>query len=103
MKKTAFLAFFAFFALCAMIFFPLSEQAQRGDTNSRTEKPLKIEPSFVPGEILVQFKANMTEQDAESVLTSINGEVLENIRATGMYEFERGDLVLARFQPDITM
>ncbi len=103
MKKTAVLVFFVFFALCAMIFFPVSEQAQRNDVDARTGKASKIEPAFVPGEILVQFKVNMTEQDAVSVLDSINGEVLENIRSAGMLENERGDLILARFQPDITM
>jgi subtilisin family serine protease len=106
MKKTAFLAFLAFFALCAMIFFPASKQAQKRDVDSRTDKSSKIEPAFVPGEILVQFKSNMTEQSAENALDSINGEVLENIRtAAKMYESEdkRGDLVLARFQPDIAM
>jgi thermitase len=101
MKKIV--ALFVFFALCAVVFFPISEQAQKRDTDLRADASPKAQPAFVPGEILVQFKSNMTESAAEGVLDIINAEVIENIRTPKMFESERGDLVLARFQPDITM
>jgi subtilisin family serine protease len=57
----------------------------------------------VPGEILVQFKATATDQAVEDVLGNINAEPLEKVRAAEFNDDGRGDLVLARFQPDLTM
>ncbi len=104
MKKLyAFFAFFALCALCALTFFPVSEQAQKIDADSKIKVSQSREPAFVPGEILVQFKANATDQTVEDVLANINAEPLETVRAADFTDNGRGDLVLARFQPDLTM
>jgi len=105
MKKLyAFFAFVVFFALCAVTFFPVSEQAQKRDTGSTINvPPTRGEPIFVPGEILVQFKAAANEQAVEDVLGNVNAEPLEKVRAAENRYDGLGDLVLARFQPELTM
>ncbi len=104
MKKLfAFFALLVLCALCALTFFPVSEQAQKIDTDSKIKVSQSREPAFVPGEILVQFKANATDQTVEDVLGNINAEPLETVRAAEFNDYERGDLVLARFQPDLTI
>jgi len=57
----------------------------------------------VPGEILVQFKATATDQAVEDVLGNINAEPLETVRTAEFLNGARGELILARFQPDLTM
>ncbi|MGI8542450.1 MAG: S8 family serine peptidase, partial [Aridibacter sp.] len=104
MKKLyAFFALFVFCVLCAVTFFPASQSAQKGDNDSKSNVSQSRQPNFVPGEILVQFKGDATEQDVENVLNKINAEPLEMVRAAEYRQDGRGDLVLARFQPDLTM
>ena len=104
MKKLyAYFAFFALCALCALTFFPVSEQAQKSDIDLKINISETRGPAFVPGEILVQFKATATDQAVEDVLGNINAEPLEKVRAAEFNDDGRGDLVLARFQPDLTM
>jgi subtilisin family serine protease len=57
----------------------------------------------VPGEILVQFKANATERSVDDVLGKINAEPLETIQTAEFRSDGRGELILARFQPELTM
>lgn len=107
MKKIA--AFFAFAVISAVLFFPFSGQkAQDKAKETRKNTFQNREPVFVPGEILVQFKSDTTEQAAGFALENINAEILETVRPgksrkNGFSLEDRGDLVLARFQPDLTM
>jgi subtilisin family serine protease len=83
-------------ALCAMTIPSLQVQGQKnGNAASR------IEAASVPGELLVQFRAGATDEDKGRALGRIGGEALENIRAQAAHNDGRGDLVLARFQPDV--
>lgn len=104
MKKLyVFFALFVLCALCAVTFFPVSQVAQKRDAGSKTLVFQTRQPNFVPGEILVQFKSDATDQAVENVLDKINAEPLEIVRAAQFRTDGRGDLVLARFQPDLTM
>jgi len=97
MKKV--FAVLAVAALCTMTLFPTTGQSQRNNapTGSRSEA------ASVPGELLVQFSATATEEDKGRALGAINAEVLEEIRTGAMRDDGRGDLVLARFQPDLPL
>lgn len=104
MKKTfVFFALFVLCALCAVTFFPVSQTAQKREAGSKALGFQTKQPNFVPGEILVQFKSDATEQTVENVLDKINAEPLEMVRAAEFRNDGRGDLVLARFQPELTM
>ncbi|MBA3247890.1 MAG: S8 family serine peptidase [Pyrinomonadaceae bacterium] len=93
MKKL--FALLATMALCSMAIPPAYMQGQRNDAASRQEAP------SVPGEALVQFKAGASDDAKGRALGRIGGEVLEEIRTAAMRHDGRGDLVLARFQPDL--
>jgi thermitase len=83
-------------ALCGVAFLPSTGQSQRNNsTVSRNE------PASVPGELLVQFRAGATSEDQGRALGRINGETIEEIRTASMRADGRGDLVLARHQPDL--
>ncbi|CAN5330797.1 hypothetical protein BH20ACI1_BH20ACI1_08500 [soil metagenome] len=104
MKKLyAFFAFFVLCALCAVTFFPSSQSAQKSDIGPKTGVFQTKQPNFVPGEILVQFKSDATDQAIENVLDIINAEPLEMVRAAEFRNDGLGDLVLARFQPEFTV
>jgi subtilisin family serine protease len=94
MKK--FFVLFAIAALCASSFLPATGLSQRNDSNSP-----RPEPAFVPGELLVQFKAGATSADKGRALGRANAEVLEEIRTAAARHDGRADLVLARHQPDL--
>jgi subtilisin family serine protease len=102
-----FFTFVAFFALCALgaaTLFPVTEQAQSRTSSSKKENEVNRAPVFVPGEILVQFKAETTEQFAGDALSNINAEAVEMIRERSKSDYDgKGDLVLAHFQPEVTM
>ena len=94
MKKL--FALFVTTALCAMAIPSLHVQGQRnGNAAPRSEA------ASVPGELLVQFRADATDEDKGRALGRIGGEALENIRTRAARDDGRGDLVLARFQPDL--
>lgn len=59
------------------------------------------QPNFVPGEILVQFRADATDEDEVRVLGKINGEALEHIKTQPMISEGRGHLVLVHSQPEL--
>jgi subtilisin family serine protease len=106
-----FLALFVSVALCAFTFFPVSQQAQRDDLDISErilggDLPIKVEKrelAFVPGEILVQFKSSTNKRAAVGALDNLNAELLETIKPANFVDDERGDLVLARVQPDLPM
>jgi thermitase len=94
MKKL--LTLFVTTALCAMTIPSLHVKGQKnGNAASRNEA------ASVPGELLIQFRADATDNDKGRALGRISGEVLENIRTKAASDEGRGDLVLARFQPDL--
>ncbi|MDQ3132054.1 MAG: peptidase S8, partial [Acidobacteriota bacterium] len=105
MKKL--FAFATFFVLCAVFtatFFTVTEQAQKRDDNSLKETKFYNAPNYVPGEILVQFKSETSETAARNDLDNINAEVVETVREKRKTDYNgKGDLVLARFQPEVTM
>ena len=104
MKKVFTLfAFAALCALCSVTLLPVSEQAQKRDVDSIKNVSAKSRPAFVPGEILVQFKANADGEVANAVLENLNAEPLETIKTAEFNDDGQGDLILARFQPDLTM
>ena len=83
-------------ALIAMTIPSLQVQGQKnGNAASR------IEAASVPGELVVQFGAHATDEDKGRALGRIGGEALEDIRTQAARNDGRGDLVLARFQPDL--
>jgi len=57
-------------------------------------------PQYVPGEMLVQFKAGVDDFAASMALSRANAVAAERIVAAKDNN-GRGDLVLARFQPDL--
>lgn len=95
MKKI--FALFVLTALCALLLLPPAGRGQRN--NNGASRP---EPASVPGELLVQFRAGATSQDRGRALGRISGEALEEIRNGAARGDGRGDLILARFQPDLT-
>ena len=83
-------------ALCGVAFLPSTGQSQRNN-NTAT----RSEPASVPGELLVQFRVGATSEDQGRALGRINAETIEEIRTEAMRADGRGDLVLARHQPDL--
>jgi len=83
-------------ALCAMTIPSLQVQGQKNGNGAS-----RIEAASVPGELLVQFRGEATDEDKGRALGRISGEDLENIRTQAARNDGRGDLVLARFQPDL--
>src|SRR5215217_6188902 len=57
-------------------------------------------PSYVPGEMLVQFKSGTTEFGQSMALSRANAVAAEKVRAASDNQ-GGGDLVLARFRADI--
>lgn len=78
----------------------LSAAHAKGNGNSNPASATN-QPNFVPGELLIQFRADATEEDEIRVLGKINGEALEHIRTQPMISAGRGNLVLTHFQPDL--
>ena len=95
MKK--FIALFACVALCAAAFLSNTGHAQKSGANAKNQ------PAFIPGEVLVQFKAGANDSDVDRALGKINAEALEKVREGFLDNDGRGDLVLVRFQPDFSM
>src|SRR5215210_5114625 len=89
-------ALFACTALCTMTLLSATSQSQSGN---RPEEDRAA--NFVPGELLVQFRAGAMDEDKGRALGRIGGEAVEEIRTEAARTDGRGDLVLARFQPDL--
>jgi len=66
------------------------------------DDPSARNAEFVPGELLVQFKAGATPADMARALGRIRAEVLETVAERGRRSDHKGDLVLVRYQPDFT-
>jgi subtilisin family serine protease len=89
---------FLTFALIGLALLPEAGKGQKeGSTDSRSDA------AWVPGEMLVQFKAGAGGVDKARALAKINGEEMEIVVPESRSSGERGPLVLVRYQPDITM
>ena len=53
-------------------------------------------PEFVPGELLVQFRAGVDESEKNRVLSRVNGHAAETVREAHLNRPDQGELVLAR-------
>lgn len=95
MKKTL------VFILLILFYLPLLSFAQAKGNGNNSPVAVSDQPNFIPGELLVQFSADATEEDETRVLGKINGEALEHIRTQPMISEGRGNLVLVHFQPDL--
>jgi subtilisin family serine protease len=96
MRKT--FVMFLSFALVGLAFLPRTGVGQKeGSTDSRSDA------AWVPGEMLVQFKAGASEVDKSRALARINSEEMEMV----LPEDRRGDglgpLMLVKYQPDIPL
>ena len=98
MKK--FCVVFFVTAMCSFLLLPAVGQGQRNNGNANNGAA-NNEPASVPGEVLVQFRAGATDQARARALGRINAEELENITTAAARAEGRGDLVLARFQPEL--
>jgi subtilisin family serine protease len=85
-----FLASVSFAALLAAMVLPIVAQTNRGSG-------VGSGPEFVPGEMLVQFKAGSDASEIGRVLDRVHGVAAETVRDALQNGEGRGDLVLARF------
>ncbi len=92
MKKSS--VFLLSLALLASLVLPASTAAQRASAKSDG-------PQFVPGEMLVQFKAGVSDFAGSVALERANAVAIERIRSA-FENGQRGDLVLARFNPAVS-
>ena len=53
-------------------------------------------PEFVPGEVLIQFKAGVDESEVNRVLSRVNGVAAEKIQEALAHRQDQGELILAR-------
>jgi subtilisin family serine protease len=83
-------------ALCALTLLPATGQGQKNESNSA-----RPEQAAVPGELIVQFAGGATGAEKARALGRVGGEELEEIRSAAQNEDGRGDLILARVQPDL--
>jgi subtilisin family serine protease len=60
-----------------------------------------VGPQFVPGEVLVQFKAGVSDFAGSLALERANAVAVERVRSA-FENGSRGDLVLARFNPAVS-
>ncbi|HVF45967.1 MAG TPA: S8 family peptidase [Pyrinomonadaceae bacterium] len=79
-------------ALFAAFVFPTLAQTNRSGK-------LDNGPEFVPGEMLIQFKAGTAQAEIDEILERVDAQVSELIRPALSAENDRGDLVLATFSP----
>lgn len=56
----------------------------------------------VPGEFLVQFKSNATQVDKNRALKRANAAVADEILSKDKRDDDKGDLIVIRYQPDVT-
>ena len=82
--------------LCSMTLLPATSRGQNANAAAQATGA-----AFVPGELLVQFSGDATDEDKGRALGRINGEAAEVIRSKAARNDGRGDLVLAHFQPDL--
>jgi thermitase len=89
---------FLSFALVGLALLPETGRGQKeGSTDSRSDA------EWVPGEMLVQFKAGIGNVDKSRALARINGEQMEMVMSEERRNDGQGPLVLVKYQPDIPM
>jgi subtilisin family serine protease len=96
MRKTFVL--FLTFALVGLVLLPEAGKGQKeGSTDSRSDA------AWVPGEMLVQFKAGTSGVDKARALARINGEEMEMVVPESRSSGGHGPLVLVKYQPDLPL
>jgi subtilisin family serine protease len=86
------------FALVGFAFLPMTGEGQKGEpTETRSDA------AWVPGELLVQYKAGTGDLDKSQALARINGEEMEVVVPEDRSSGEQGSLVLVRYQPDLPL
>jgi subtilisin family serine protease len=96
MRKTFVL--FLTFALIGLALLPETGKGQKeGSTDSRSDA------IWIPGEMLVQFKAGTSGVDKARALARINGEEMEMVVPESRSSGGRGPLVLVKYQPDMPL
>jgi subtilisin family serine protease len=96
MRKT-----FVIFLTCALIGLTLLPETGRGQKEDSTES--RSDAAWVPGEMLVQFKARTGSVDKSQALARINGEEMEMVLSEERRGDGQGPLVLVKYQPDISL
>jgi subtilisin family serine protease len=95
MRKT--FVIFLTFVLVGIVLLPGTGRGQKeGTTDSRSDA------AWVPGEMLVQFKAGTDNVARSSALARINAEEMEMVVAEERRGDGLGPLVLVKYQPDFT-
>ena len=92
------LAFVFALTLCTAAFLPAASQSQ-GKSDQQAQGG---QPASVPGELIVQFRSGASEREQARALGRANAEKLEDLTTAPMRDEGRGDLVLARHQPDLS-
>lgn len=64
---------------------------------------IRLNAPFVAGELIVQLRGTATDNDKARALGRIRGEQIEEIIGRGRRDDQRGDLLLIRHQPDLTI
>jgi subtilisin family serine protease len=89
---------FLTFALIGLAMLPETGKGQKEvTTDSRSDA------AWVPGELLVQFKAGAGSVDKSQALARINGEEMEMVMSEDRRNDGQGPLVLVKYQPDISL
>lgn len=86
-----------FFALMSVAVFTAVMLFPSKASVSAVSTPQGVGPEFVPGEMLVQFKAGVDESEINRVLSRGNAHSAEVVREALANGPDRGELVLARF------
>jgi subtilisin family serine protease len=96
MRKT-----FVIFLTCAFIGLALLPETGKGQKEGTTES--RSDAAWVPGEMLVQFRAGTGNVEKGRALARINGEEMDMVLSEGRRNDGQGPLVLVKYQPDITL
>jgi thermitase len=96
MRKT-----FVMFLTIALMGLTLLPESGKGQKDVTTDS--RSDAEWVPGEMLVQFKAGAGDIGKNQALARINGEEMQMVMSEERRTDGQGPLVLVRFQPDIPM
>lgn len=90
-------ALVALVAFTATMILPVSGQA--GGSGSHVGNG----PEFVPGEVLIQFRAGVDGSEVNRVLGRVNAAAAERVQAALLHRPDQGELILARVPPVFSM
>ncbi len=96
MRKT-----FVMFLTIALMGLTLLPESGKGQKDVTTDS--RSDAEWVPGEMLVQFKAGAGNIGKNQALARINGEEMQMVMSEERRNDGQGHLVLVRYQPDIPL